>query len=59
MQVIAQSYNSSIYQTAANNFRLPYWDWASVADMPDVVSQQYIQITTASGVETVSNPLYQ
>ncbi|KAE9377099.1 Di-copper centre-containing protein [Stipitochalara longipes BDJ] len=59
VQAIAQSYNSTIYEAAANNFRLPYWDWASIPAMPDVVSEQYIQITTASGVKTVSNPLYQ
>ncbi|KAH8770537.1 hypothetical protein BGZ57DRAFT_437429 [Hyaloscypha finlandica] len=59
VQAIAQAYNSTTYQAAANNFRIPYWDWASTPAMPDVVSQQYVQITTPSGVKTVANPLYQ
>lgn len=58
-QQIAQGYNSSSYQAAANNLRIPYWDWASVPAMPDVVSEQYVQITTPSGVKTVANPLFQ
>jgi tyrosinase len=59
VQTIAQTYDSTTYQAAANNFRIPYWDWASIPAMPDVVSQQYVQITTPSGVKTVANPLYQ
>ncbi len=63
VQTIAQTYNSTplaaIYQAAANNFRIPYWDWASIPTMPGVVSQQYVQITTPLGVQIVANPLFQ
>ncbi|KAK0115324.1 hypothetical protein ONS96_013783 [Cadophora gregata f. sp. sojae] len=46
------------YQTAANNFRIPYWDWAAIPTMPAVVNQPTITITTGSGVQSVRNPLY-
>jgi tyrosinase len=63
VQDIAKTYISTplaaIYQDAADKFRIPYWDWASIPTMPDVVNQQSIQITTASGVQTVENPLFQ
>lgn len=63
VQAVAQTYHSTplaeTYEAAANNFRIPYWDWAVIPSMPAVVSQQYVQITTASGVQTVQNPLFQ
>ncbi|PVH87280.1 Di-copper centre-containing protein [Cadophora sp. DSE1049] len=46
------------YQTAANNFRIPYWDWAAIPTMPAVVNQPTVTITTGSGVQSVRNPLY-
>jgi tyrosinase len=49
---------SSIYQAAADNLRLPYWDWASIPQMPNVVSEPTITITTANGDEEVNNPLF-
>ncbi len=48
------------WQAAADQLRIPFWDWASNATMPDIVSQPMVQITNSLGkVETVSNPLYQ
>jgi tyrosinase len=44
---------------AANNFRIPYWDWASVPQMPDVVNAENLLVTTPSGARNISNPLIQ
>jgi tyrosinase len=51
--------------TAANNLRIPYWDWASNHNIPDVVSSQKISVKipcttqkTGSCWTTVDNPLY-
>jgi tyrosinase len=49
----------STYQAAADQLRIPYWDWASDAQMPSVVSDQTATITAASGIRTIKNPLYQ
>ena len=49
----------SQYQTAADNLRLPYWDWAEIQALPDVVTTPNISITTPSGSTTVKNPLYE
>ncbi|TVY48584.1 Polyphenol oxidase [Lachnellula occidentalis] len=60
-QDIAKQYtgpSSSDYQTAADNLRLPYWDWASISTMPDVVSQPTVTITTPDGDQDVDNPLF-
>jgi hypothetical protein len=61
-QTIAQQYEGgfkSTYLAAADNLRIPYWDWASVSSIPDIVNKPTVQINTPSGVQTVSNPLYQ
>ena len=47
------------YKAAAENFRIPYWDWASVPRMPDVVNAPTVTINAPSGVQNVSNPLLQ
>lgn len=39
-------------------FRIPYWDWAYNATMPDVVNQPYVSINTPQGFMNVVNPLY-
>jgi tyrosinase len=60
-QDIAKNYtglSSSVYQTAADNLRLPFWDWASIPQMPDVVSQPTVTITTPDGDQQVDNPLF-
>ncbi|CZT01674.1 related to monophenol monooxygenase precursor (tyrosinase precursor) [Rhynchosporium agropyri] len=46
------------YQNAANNFRIPYWDWASTPTMPAVLNQPTVTITTGAGLKNVRNPLY-
>ncbi|KAH6674977.1 hypothetical protein B0J14DRAFT_25463 [Halenospora varia] len=57
-QKIAKTYNSPVYQTAADNLRIPYWDWASVPQyFPDVLMWPSIQISTPTGVTNVTNPL--
>lgn len=50
---------SHTYKVAADNFRIPYWDWASTPQMPDVVNAPKLKITTPSGAQSVDNPLLQ
>ncbi|KAG0650056.1 Polyphenol oxidase 1 [Hyphodiscus hymeniophilus] len=60
-QSIAATYPLSVrsqYQTAATNFRLPYWDWATNATIPDVVSSQHVTVNTPTGSQTLTNPLW-
>jgi tyrosinase len=62
VQAIASAYSGSashIYKRAADSFRIPYWDWASVPQMPDVVNAENLTVTTPSGVRNVRNPLLQ
>lgn len=54
-----QYVNRPEYSTAANNLRMPYWDWSAVPKLPDVVSQPQVQIDTLNGTKSVDNPLYQ
>ncbi|KAI9508870.1 photo-regulated tyrosinase [Russula earlei] len=59
---IAQQYqDQNRWVGAAQNLRLPYWDWATNSIPPDVVtSRTTVVITTPDGNRTtVSNPLYQ
>lgn len=61
IQEVAQLYPPSLlalYQDAANNFRLPYWDWAVNPDIPSITTIQNIQIETPDGLTTIRNPLY-
>ncbi|PBP18673.1 tyrosinase [Diplocarpon rosae] len=61
IQDIVRTYPASMlsaYQAAANNFRIPYWDWASIPTMPAVVNQPMVQITTPSGLKNVTNPTF-
>ncbi|TVY16673.1 Polyphenol oxidase 1 [Lachnellula arida] len=59
VQDAAKSYNSSTYQTAADNFRIPFWDWAAVPQrFPDVMTWPNVSINTPSGPQNVTNPLY-
>ncbi|KAF4637365.1 hypothetical protein G7Y89_g712 [Cudoniella acicularis] len=59
VQTIAKQYRSIQYQTAADNFRIPFWDWASTPTMPDTVITPTIRVNTPSGTKNVTNPLYQ
>ncbi|EWC46726.1 hypothetical protein DRE_03971 [Drechslerella stenobrocha 248] len=49
----------SRYQAAANRFRLPYWDWASNANIPNIIGTQ-VQVTVEKpqGFVRIDNPLY-
>ena len=61
VQTIAATYpNSSrdAYIAAAQTFRVPYWDWALNATMPDLVNEPTISINTPSGSQVIVNPLY-
>ena len=60
-QQIAATYPAaqrSTYQTAATNFRVPYWDWAINSTMPDPVNDPMITINTPRGTLSITNPLY-
>ncbi|KAI9895089.1 MAG: hypothetical protein M1814_000314 [Vezdaea aestivalis] len=59
-QQVAARYtnNRAQYQQAANDFRMPYWDWARNAQMPAQVNQPTISINTPTGQQTITNPLY-
>ena len=57
--------NGSAYRTAAETFRIPYWDWAAPAPEgqhvmpPSISSAAKVQVGTANGTQTIPNPLYQ
>ncbi|MCJ1436170.1 hypothetical protein MMC27_005548 [Xylographa pallens] len=58
---IAATYNSTngaTYRAAAETFRIPYWDWSLNPTMPGLVNAPTITITTPTGAQAVSNPLY-
>ncbi|APA06690.1 hypothetical protein sscle_02g014600 [Sclerotinia sclerotiorum 1980 UF-70] len=61
-QKIAKTYISTLYpsyQAAADNLRIPYWDWGSTPNMPSVVNVATVSIVTPSGATTyVNNPLF-
>ncbi|KAK6355091.1 hypothetical protein TWF696_004215 [Orbilia brochopaga] len=47
------------YQAAANRFRLPYWDWASNAQVPDIIGgQTTVTLEKPQGFVRVANPLF-
>ncbi|KAK6361388.1 hypothetical protein TWF730_005121 [Orbilia blumenaviensis] len=46
------------YQQAANRFRLPYWDWASNAQVPAIIgSQATVSVQKPQGFVTIANPM--
>ncbi|KAG6040304.1 hypothetical protein E4U41_000949 [Claviceps citrina] len=52
-----------LYQQAAADFRLPYWDWSLEAPrgethLPDVFWSPVIQQYGPNGVQNIKNPLY-
>ena len=64
-QIAATRFNGNDeYAQAAATFRIPYWDWAAPAPtgksvVPDTVSgSPWIQISTPTGKEVISNSLY-
>jgi tyrosinase len=59
VQTAAKAYNSPEYQTAADNFRIPFWDWAAIPQrFPDVMTWPSVSINTPTGPQNVTNPLY-
>jgi tyrosinase len=59
VQDAAKAYNSPDYQTGADNFRIPFWDWAAIPQrFPDVATWPSVNINTPSGPQNVTNPLY-
>ncbi|OJD14819.1 hypothetical protein AJ78_04875 [Emergomyces pasteurianus Ep9510] len=60
-KAIADSYPASIrriYQQAAANLRIPYWDWANDPEIPKSVITPELNINTSEGLMTIPNPLY-
>ncbi|KAI9806662.1 MAG: hypothetical protein M1825_006119 [Sarcosagium campestre] len=60
-KAIAAKYPSSSrarYVEAARTFRIPYWDWAKNAKMPNNVNVRTISVNTPTGRKTIDNPLY-
>lgn len=50
------------WRNAASTFRMPYWDWATVAlggpNVPAEITTQRVTVTKPSGQVTINNPLY-
>ncbi len=60
IQTVASRYRgdlSKVYQTAADRWRHPYWDWAAYTKLPDVLVQPNVTINSPDGAVTVDNPL--
>ncbi|PGH15646.1 hypothetical protein AJ79_02239 [Helicocarpus griseus UAMH5409] len=60
-QLIANEYPSivrGIYQKAAEDLRIPYWDWANDPELPKSVIVPELNINTSEGMKTIANPLY-
>ncbi|CAK7275091.1 hypothetical protein SEPCBS119000_006504 [Sporothrix epigloea] len=46
------------YTAAAQTFRIPFWDWAQDATLPDAVISPTISYNSPSGPATMRNPLF-
>lgn len=51
------------YVAAAQNFRIPYWDWAAVPPsgqsyLPNSVTTSSVAVDGPAGVQTIANPLF-
>ena len=46
------------YLAAADDLRLPYWDWASEEEIPSVVLAQTINVIKPNGPTDIANPLF-
>ncbi|KAG8157503.1 hypothetical protein KVR01_012545 [Diaporthe batatas] len=56
---ISQRYkgdNASAYLAAAESLRVAYWDWATDASIPDIITHERISVNTPTGPKTVQNP---
>lgn len=52
-----------LYQKAASNFRIPYWDWSLPAPsgethLPDVFWSPVVLQYGPNGIQNIRNPLY-
>jgi tyrosinase len=53
-----------MYTTAAENFRIPHWDWVAVPSAGQSVfpssvgGSPYIVVDGPAGTETIANPLW-
>lgn len=58
VQKVAATYTDTKYKAAADNFRIPYWDWAAGPSIPSILSSSSVTILAApSGTsQTVNNP---
>ncbi|KAJ2906455.1 Di-copper centre-containing protein [Zalerion maritima] len=62
IQRIAEEYNgtnSEEYQKAADEWRLPYWDWAQDSKVPSSSTTKTITVNGPEGSTTIPNPLYE
>ncbi|KAK8055867.1 Di-copper centre-containing [Apiospora rasikravindrae] len=50
--------NAATYQTAAEQWRMPYWDWAADPHLPASASTATITVNGPTGQTTINNPLY-
>ncbi|KAM0186666.1 hypothetical protein ACHAPC_004450 [Botrytis cinerea] len=61
-QKIAKTYISTLYpayQAAADNLRIPFWDWGVSPSMPSIINVPTVSIVLPSGTTTyVNNPLF-
>lgn len=46
------------YRHAARMLRLPYWDWLSHAELPEIVTREVISLQTPKGEMEIFNPLF-
>ncbi|KAL4861988.1 hypothetical protein BDV12DRAFT_179541 [Aspergillus spectabilis] len=46
-------------RTAADTWRLPYWDWAVNPRVPWLAAEPELQVSLLGELETIKNPLYQ
>ncbi|KAF7505863.1 hypothetical protein GJ744_012485 [Endocarpon pusillum] len=56
-----QGSDAGRWQAAAEEVRIPYWDWSSTTTqsrIPAVVKQASISVTAPSGQATIANPLF-
>lgn len=61
VQIIAKRYNGELsvsYLSAAQNFRVAYWDWAEDPSLPSVVTMATLSINGPTGTTSVRNPLH-
>jgi hypothetical protein len=63
IQKMVDTPEKDAWEFAAENWRLPYWDWADDTDVPKLICMPSVKIVTSPGpsAETISvpNPLYQ